>query len=120
MAKPTPMVIGVKGVSYGLQKPAAAAKPVKSSLFSVDDRELSAKEQIQKEQSNNKKQRKAQEDIAKALAQDPTAFAYDEVYDDMKKAQQKADPEEFKKNRQVTTKFSSQTDTLSRSTSTSC
>jgi len=93
MANNSP-IVGVKGVTYGLQK------PVKSNLFSADDGATTVKEMIQKEQVNNKKLRKAQQVLSQVLAQDPTAFAYDEVYEEMKKSQLQADPADKKKKRE--------------------
>eukprot|EP01127_Copromyxa_protea_P000701 TRINITY_DN10602_c0_g1_i1.p1 TRINITY_DN10602_c0_g1~~TRINITY_DN10602_c0_g1_i1.p1 ORF type:complete len:285 (-),score=94.69 TRINITY_DN10602_c0_g1_i1:68-901(-) len=75
------MIVGKQGSRYGL---------IKSTMFSADDDEdTSVNKKIQEEETYRKhsnKHKRQQQDI---LASDPLAFAYDEVYDDMKKTQKK-------------------------------
>eukprot|EP00029_Vermamoeba_vermiformis_P010921 TRINITY_DN5875_c0_g1_i1.p1 TRINITY_DN5875_c0_g1~~TRINITY_DN5875_c0_g1_i1.p1 ORF type:complete len:492 (+),score=126.05 TRINITY_DN5875_c0_g1_i1:104-1477(+) len=73
--KPTPLV-GQKGVKYGLQ-----------SVFNMDDEEEKEevydwRKKVAEEAAKN--QRKNTLETAQALGEDPLAFEYDAVYDEMK------------------------------------
>jgi len=84
LSTPKTLIVGVKGVQYGLQNQEERPKPKKTNLFSVDDDdELNVNKRV-REESNRKKQ-KDKEMLKKALEEDPMAFAYDEVYSEMKK-----------------------------------
>jgi coiled-coil domain-containing protein 55 len=74
--KVTPL-IGQKGQKYGLIKP--------QSLFQVTDEDNDVNTIIRKEEFYKQKQIKVQQKNADILSEDPMAFAYDEVYDEMKK-----------------------------------
>jgi hypothetical protein len=70
-------LIGQKGQKYGLIKP--------QSLFQVTDEDNDVNTIIRKEEFYKQKQIKVQQKNADILSEDPMAFAYDEVYDEMKK-----------------------------------
>jgi coiled-coil domain-containing protein 55 len=69
-------LIGQKGQKYGLIKP--------QSLFQVNDEDNDVNSLIRKEEFYKQKQIKVQQKNADILSEDPMAFAYDEVYDEMK------------------------------------
>lgn len=72
-------IVGQKGQKYGL----IHAKG--SALFQDDEEESDVNTLIRKEEFYKQKQIKLQQKNAEILAADPMAFAYDEVYDEMKK-----------------------------------
>jgi len=71
-------IVGQKGQKYGLIQP-------KNQLFNVTEEETDVNQIIKKEEFYKQKQIKLQQKNAEILSEDPMAFAYDEVYDEMKK-----------------------------------
>jgi coiled-coil domain-containing protein 55 len=70
-------LIGQKGQKYGLIKA--------QNLFQVNDEDNDVNSQIRKDEFYKQNQIKVQRKNADILSEDPMAFAYDEVYDEMKK-----------------------------------
>jgi coiled-coil domain-containing protein 55 len=81
------MHIGVSGKKYGLVK--AAAK----SVFHVDDDEPQDVNSMLRTQASKKKlEKQSQMEQEKVLAEDPTAYDYDGVYDKMQEVRQSSEP----------------------------
>ncbi|GFR52864.1 hypothetical protein Agub_g15492, partial [Astrephomene gubernaculifera] len=94
--QPPGLIIGQKGVQYGLQKvapkkPGAAAraagsvaqrKAVPTNVFGDDDsEEEDVERQIARQADKKRAAAKVQQQYAEALAQDPSVFDYDGTYD---------------------------------------
>ncbi|PNH08508.1 Nuclear speckle splicing regulatory protein 1 [Tetrabaena socialis] len=96
MNKKPGVLIGHKGVQYGLQKagpkpgapPAASGrKPAPTNVFGDDDSEEEGVEaQIERQAEKKRAAAKVQQMYEDALAQDPSVFDYDGVYDGMQQA----------------------------------
>ncbi|KAJ0260192.1 hypothetical protein HA466_0064280 [Hirschfeldia incana] len=73
---------------YGLQIRAPSQKkqpvPRPASFFDEDDGEDNVEKEIARQASKAKSLKEIEEQHKKALEENPSAFAYDEVYDDMK------------------------------------
>ncbi|XP_018477859.2 uncharacterized protein LOC108848903 [Raphanus sativus] len=74
---------------YGLQIRAPAQKkqpiiPRRASIFDEDEDEGDVEKEISRQASKAKSLKEIEEQHKKALEEDPSAFAYDEVYDDIK------------------------------------
>ncbi|CAL9234488.1 unnamed protein product [Arabidopsis halleri] len=77
---------------YGLQIRASSQKKQSSSrpplrpasIFGEDDEDNDVEKEISRQASKTKALKKIEEEHKKALKEDPSAFAYDEVYDDIK------------------------------------
>jgi len=81
------MQIGLVGKKYGLQRPAGL------SLFKQDDEEESDVNKIIRDASEKKAQKQKQQDQAKVLSEDPTAYDYDSVYDAMHQSRRATAPQ---------------------------
>eukprot|EP01122_Echinamoeba_exundans_P009084 TRINITY_DN3134_c0_g1_i1.p1 TRINITY_DN3134_c0_g1~~TRINITY_DN3134_c0_g1_i1.p1 ORF type:complete len:313 (-),score=87.49 TRINITY_DN3134_c0_g1_i1:324-1262(-) len=87
-------VIGTSGIKYGLQLPKAPPKqPPKvaavKALFSIDDENEEEIKDIRKvmleaQRAQSARMAQVEEEMKHALAEDPTAFEYDSIYDHMK------------------------------------
>jgi hypothetical protein len=83
------MVIGMAGKVYGLQRPKA---PV-PSVFGDDkddDTVLDPSKAVLTQKHREKMAKRAEKEMAKALAQDATVFDYDGVLDNIHKEREKA------------------------------
>jgi len=92
------MKIGVKGKRYGLMLPKKKPTPKRTlSIFdnALEDDDMDAAEQI-KAASLKRNQKLVEEEHKRILAEDPHAFDYDAVYDDMKAQEQARKPQEDK------------------------
>ncbi|CAH8263863.1 unnamed protein product [Arabidopsis lyrata] len=77
---------------YGLQirapsqkKQSSSRPPLRTaSIFGEDDEDNDVEKEISRQASKTKALKKIEEQHKKALKEDPSAFAYDEVYDDIK------------------------------------
>lgn len=91
------MILGKKGVKYGLQlnsrgtakskgQPTDVALP---SIFTEKDEDSDVEAEIQRQATKKRSQLEVQQQHAAALQQDPNVFDYDAVYDDMREAREK-------------------------------
>lgn len=74
--------IGVAGRKYGLHVPKKKLKK-SHSIFSIDDDDTTSTYPTMSSISSRRKSKKIQKARAEALAEDPTVFDYDGVYDDI-------------------------------------
>ncbi|KAG7642250.1 hypothetical protein ISN44_As02g021820 [Arabidopsis suecica] len=82
----------VKIKKYGLQirapsqKKQSSSRPLlrTASIFGEDDEENDVEKEISRQASKTKSLKKIEKQHKKAIEEDPSAFAYDEVYDDIK------------------------------------
>jgi coiled-coil domain-containing protein 55 len=83
------MVIGMAGKVYGLQRPKA---PLVSSVFGddkEDDATLDPSKAVLTQKHRDKMNKRAEKEMAKALAEDATVFDYDGVLDNIHKEREK-------------------------------
>jgi hypothetical protein len=83
------MVIGMAGKVYGLHRPKA---PIVSSVFGEDkddDASLDPSKAVLTQKHRDKMNKRAEKEMAKALAEDATVFDYDGVIDNIHKEREK-------------------------------
>eukprot|EP00960_Hanusia_phi_P051902 761095-Hanusia_phi.AAC.1 len=89
------IVIGQPGKKYGLHKPGQATKPpVRASIFDEDADEDEGQDPakvVMSEKHREKMQKRAEKEMAKALAVDSSIFDYDGAHDSIVEARQKAE-----------------------------